>query len=291
MSMSLHKRLIWLLSAYALFALLATFGTVYGVRWHAARAMTRLETALDEAAWIERLRMAAREQLVRLTEIVEGVAEPDELYEARRDQFLDELRQAALFALREQGGGEAEALLGLSDRLRREIETCLKLEQAGDTQAARSLLRGSIEGEVVAALDLRLRRMEAPDQARARSVDELVASETQILVATDLAARGLDISQISHVINYDMPSTVDDYTHRIGRTGRASRQGAAFTFVTHEDLEMVAGIERVLQTPVEFRQLKGFPHPPPPWDPSSRTKEPPGQRHPRRPTRTTLRRR
>ena len=80
----------------------------------------------------------------------------------------------------------------------------------------------------------------------------------QILVATDIAARGIDVSSISHVINYDMPDTTDAYTHRIGRTGRASRTGDAFTFVTQEDEIMVRSIERVLGEKVERRLLEGF---------------------------------
>jgi ATP-dependent RNA helicase RhlE len=80
----------------------------------------------------------------------------------------------------------------------------------------------------------------------------------QILVATDIAARGIDVSSISHVINYDMPDTADAYTHRIGRTGRAAKTGDAFTFMTHEDGDMVRSIERVLGDKVERRLLEGF---------------------------------
>ncbi|TAN42351.1 MAG: DEAD/DEAH box helicase [Nitrospirae bacterium] len=80
----------------------------------------------------------------------------------------------------------------------------------------------------------------------------------QILVATDIAARGIDVSQISHVINYDMPDTSDAYTHRIGRTGRAAKTGDAFTFVTREDEDMVRSIERVLGEKVERRTIEGF---------------------------------
>ncbi|MFQ5597241.1 MAG: DEAD/DEAH box helicase [Nitrospiria bacterium] len=68
----------------------------------------------------------------------------------------------------------------------------------------------------------------------------------QILVATDIAARGIDVSQVSHVINYDMPDTPEAYIHRIGRTGRAARSGDAFTLVTDEDRAMVRTIERSL---------------------------------------------
>ncbi|MCE5262471.1 MAG: DEAD/DEAH box helicase [Deltaproteobacteria bacterium] len=80
----------------------------------------------------------------------------------------------------------------------------------------------------------------------------------QILVATDIAARGIDVSGISHVINYDMPDTVDAYTHRIGRTGRAAKTGDAFTFVTPEDRSSVMDIEHVLGEKIERRTLTDF---------------------------------
>jgi ATP-dependent RNA helicase RhlE len=79
-----------------------------------------------------------------------------------------------------------------------------------------------------------------------------------ILVATDIAARGIDVSDITHVINFDMPDTVDAYTHRIGRTGRAERSGDAYTLVTPEDADMVRQIERLLKQPLERRKLPGF---------------------------------
>jgi ATP-dependent RNA helicase RhlE len=68
----------------------------------------------------------------------------------------------------------------------------------------------------------------------------------QIMVATDIAARGLDVESISHVINFDMPDTADAYIHRIGRTGRAERTGDAFTLVTPEDNDMVRALERIM---------------------------------------------
>jgi len=80
----------------------------------------------------------------------------------------------------------------------------------------------------------------------------------KVLVATDIAARGIDVTHISHVINYDMPDTVDAYTHRIGRTGRAEKTGDAFTFITCEDEDIVRGIERVLGKKVERRKINGF---------------------------------
>ncbi len=108
-------------------------------------------------------------------------------------------------------------------------------------------------GYRVAALQGNLsqnRRQEAMDGFRGGKYD--------ILVATDIAARGIDVSEISHVINYDMPDTVDAYTHRIGRTGRAEATGEAVTFAIQDDEPMVRDIERVLGKPIERRRLGGF---------------------------------
>jgi ATP-dependent RNA helicase RhlE len=79
-----------------------------------------------------------------------------------------------------------------------------------------------------------------------------------IMVATDIAARGLDVETISHVINYDMPDSADAYIHRIGRTGRAERTGDAFTLVTPEDTDMVRSLERIMGGPIKRETLEGF---------------------------------
>ncbi|MCQ3936048.1 MAG: ATP-dependent helicase [Chloroflexi bacterium] len=79
-----------------------------------------------------------------------------------------------------------------------------------------------------------------------------------IMVATDIAARGLDIETISHVINYDMPDTADAYIHRIGRTGRAQRTGDAFTLVTPEDNDMIRTLERIMGGPIKRETIEGF---------------------------------
>jgi len=80
----------------------------------------------------------------------------------------------------------------------------------------------------------------------------------QIMVATDIAARGLDVESISHVINYDMPDTADAYIHRIGRTGRAERTGDAFTLVTGEDTDMIKILERIMGGPIKRETLEEF---------------------------------
>jgi ATP-dependent RNA helicase RhlE len=82
----------------------------------------------------------------------------------------------------------------------------------------------------------------------------------QVLVATDIAARGIDVTTISHVINFDVPDTSDAYIHRIGRTGRAARTGDAFTLVTPDDSAMVRTIERAIGKPLERRSVSGFEH-------------------------------
>ena len=80
----------------------------------------------------------------------------------------------------------------------------------------------------------------------------------QIMVATDIAARGLDVDSISHVINFDMPDTADAYIHRIGRTGRAERTGDAFTLVTPEDDEMVRELEKIMKQSLPRETIEGF---------------------------------
>jgi len=80
----------------------------------------------------------------------------------------------------------------------------------------------------------------------------------RIMVATDIAARGLDVEGISHVINYDMPDTADAYIHRIGRTGRAQRSGDAFTLTTQDDEGIIKALERIMGAPLERRSLPDF---------------------------------
>jgi ATP-dependent RNA helicase RhlE len=93
---------------------------------------------------------------------------------------------------------------------------------------------------------------------RQLALDGFRSGKVRILVATDIAARGLDIATISHVINYDIPDTADTYIHRIGRTGRAERNGDAMTLVTSEDTATIRDIERALGARIERRTVAGF---------------------------------
>ena len=95
-------------------------------------------------------------------------------------------------------------------------------------------------------------------QKRQTALDGFRDGRYEIMVATDIAARGIDVTRISHVINYDMPATTDAYTHRIGRTGRAAKTGDAFTFVTGQDVGLAHSLKRVLGEKLEYQSVAGL---------------------------------
>ncbi len=104
----------------------------------------------------------------------------------------------------------------------------------------------------------------------------------KILVATDIAARGIDVLSISHVINYDMPESTDDYIHRIGRTGRVDKNGKALTFVTNADAGKIQALEQLLDAPLERMTLQGFDYTKPAPDEAPRFSQQPRRRVVRR---------
>ena len=93
---------------------------------------------------------------------------------------------------------------------------------------------------------------------RQQSIDGFREGKYDVLVATDVASRGIDVTEVSHVINFDMPNTVDAYIHRIGRTGRAENTGEALTLTLHEDAALVRKIEDVLGGRIERRRMEDF---------------------------------
>ena len=95
---------------------------------------------------------------------------------------------------------------------------------------------------------------------RMEALEGFKSGRFEVLVATDVAARGLDIASVSHVINYDVPGHPEDYVHRIGRTGRAQQEGDAFTLFTAEELDAVRAIERYIETKIPRHKLEGFPY-------------------------------
>ena len=94
--------------------------------------------------------------------------------------------------------------------------------------------------------------------ARIRALEDFKAGKVKVLVATDIAARGLDIEELPHVVNYDLPHVPEDYVHRIGRTGRAGSTGEALSLVCSEDRPLLGAIERLINKKIETRIAEGF---------------------------------
>jgi superfamily II DNA/RNA helicase len=97
-----------------------------------------------------------------------------------------------------------------------------------------------------------------PQPARLRALERFKAAEVRVLVATDVAARGLDIDDLPQVVNFDLPIVAEDYIHRIGRTGRAGARGEALSLVAADEVQQLAAIETLLRTPLERIEEPGF---------------------------------
>jgi len=122
----------------------------------------------------------------------------------------------------------------------------------GADRIARRLLK---KGHTVAVM-----HSDRSQRERVEALTGFKSGEYQMLIATDIAARGLDIAGVSHVINYDVPENAEDYVHRIGRTGRAQNTGDAFTLVTEDDVRDARSIERYMGVAVERKKVEGFPY-------------------------------
>ncbi len=94
--------------------------------------------------------------------------------------------------------------------------------------------------------------------ARTRALADFKAGKVRVLVATDIAARGLDIDQLPHVVNFDLPNIAEDYVHRIGRTGRAGNEGEAMSLVCVDELGLLKDIERLIKREIPKQEIDGF---------------------------------
>ncbi len=94
--------------------------------------------------------------------------------------------------------------------------------------------------------------------ARTRALAQFKDGTVPVLVATDIAARGLDIEELPHVVNFELPNVPEDYVHRIGRTGRAGSSGAAVSLVDHEEMDLLSAIEKLLKRSIERVTVEGF---------------------------------
>ena len=120
--------------------------------------------------------------------------------------------------------------------------TKVSTDELAERLRARGLAAAAINGDLAQA-------------QRERAIQNLKEGKLDILVATDVAARGLDVDRISHVLNYDIPYDTESYVHRIGRTGRAGREGDAILFVTPRERNMLRQIERATRQPIEMMDL------------------------------------
>lgn len=107
-----------------------------------------------------------------------------------------------------------------------------------------------LERKVVGAKNIRVLHANKGQNTRINSIEDFKSGEVQVLVATDVAARGIDVSAVSHVINFDVPLIYEDYVHRIGRTGRARAEGVAWTFVLKHEEYHFAKIEKLIRTQI-----------------------------------------
>ena len=120
----------------------------------------------------------------------------------------------------------------------------------GANRLAEQLERGGIDADAIHG--------NKSQPQRTRVLKRFKDNELQVLVATDIAARGLDIEELPHVVNFDLPHVAEDYVHRIGRTGRAGSSGEAISLVSAEDRPLLSAIERLMNRKVELRVVAGF---------------------------------
>jgi len=120
----------------------------------------------------------------------------------------------------------------------------------GANRLAQQLERDRIESDAIHG--------NKSQSARTRALKRFKDNELQVLVATDIAARGIDIDALPHVVNFDLPHVPEDYVHRIGRTGRAGASGEAVSLVSAEDRPLLAAIERLIGRRIEQRRVEGF---------------------------------
>ena len=99
---------------------------------------------------------------------------------------------------------------------------------------------------------------DSPQKERMAALKGFKEDKYRILVATDVAARGIDVNGVTHVINYRVPENPEDYVHRIGRTGRAEAQGDAFTLLTADEIDFAKSVEIFIKQSIERRKLEGF---------------------------------
>jgi len=197
---------------------------------------TRRQTMLFSATFPSEVEKLASESLKQPKRIAVGISQPAHSVSPALYPVPQHLKRGLLLALLKQTNTDSVLIFTRTkhraDRLQRQIKN------AG--YKVTSLHSNRSQGQ------------------RQKALSGFKNGEYQIMVATDIAARGLDVESISHVINFDMPDTTDAYIHRIGRTGRAERNGDAFTLVTQDDNDMIRDLEKVMGRKLVRQIIKGF---------------------------------
>ncbi len=194
------------------------------------------QTLLFSATMPDEIRKLAKEMLHNPVTVEIGITQPIDtihhaIYPIEQLQKLDTL----LHLLHTSGNGQ---ILVFTRTKHRAKKLAYQLSNAG-------LSATSLQGNL-------------SQTQRDKAMNAFRNGRVKVLVATDIAARGIDVSQVSHVINYDIPDTADAYTHRTGRTGRMEHLGTALTLVTQDDMPMVKTIERLMGQALERRRINGF---------------------------------
>ena len=211
-------------------------GFLPAIRRIVAAVPERRQTLLFSATMPDEIRKLATEMLHEPVTVEIGIKKPIDtishaIYPVDQPHKLEMLLQL----LRDSGNGQ---ILVFTRTKHRASKLAVQLSQAG-------LSATSLQGNL-------------SQSQREVAMNAFRRGRVKVLVATDIAARGIDVSQVSHVINYDIPDTADAYTHRTGRTGRMENLGTALSLVTQEDLPMVKTIERLMGQDLERRKLSGF---------------------------------
>jgi len=197
---------------------------------------THRQTLLFSATFPPEVEELARQSLTHPQRIAVGLSRPAHTVSHALYPVAPHLKTPLLLALLEQT--DANSVLIFTRTKHRAQKVAQQIARAGYTVTS-----------------LHSNRTQSQRQ---HALDGFRGGKYQIMVATDIAARALDVDSISHVINYDMPDTEDAYIHRIGRTGRAERTGDAFTLVTAEDTPLVHALEKIMGHPLKREQLAGF---------------------------------
>ena len=204
------------------------------------------------------------------------MTDPEMMNFAEKESSYDTIEQ---FYFTVEGERKFELLLRLLDREKPRQAIVFCRTKRGTEKVFRRLSKRHHSVECIHG--------DMQQRARDRSMANFRSEKVQILVATDVVGRGIDVSGISHIINYDLPQFCDDYVHRVGRTGRMGREGVAYSFVTPEEGNELTRIEMRINRLLQRDEIPGFqtqvPAAPPPEPTEERPAKPaPGKRAPRR---------